>query len=306
MRLTIVAVMLAALTAVAPGAARADDDPPSLATARVLLPDARDARDASARCPDIACLLRAAYARDPAAAELALALYRDHGHVAGVGVPEVMDGGFRGAIRLLPQLPTGVHRKHLAWLAAAAVDLDAVFAARDAPAPRFRWRGLALRFVRSPGKRTPSAYASAAGITYNVAGSLLTSAAGVRETLVHELFHVNDGDWSPRALGAIYDAIVARCGTRTRCLAPYAPNTTKVRATGTYYAFQPNNGSGVREYAAELCVRYWREQHEMRERGALTRPAWKCGPPENARAWRAFVDHFFAGRDLTPACQTLK
>jgi hypothetical protein len=30
--------------------------------------------------------------------------------------------------------------------------------------------------------------------------------------------------------------------------------------------------------------------------------AFKCGPKENALAWRAFVDEFFAGIDKTPAC----
>jgi hypothetical protein len=34
----------------------------------------------------------------------------------------------------------------------------------------------------------------------------------------------------------------------------------------------------------------------------LTLPAFKCGPPENARAWQALVAEFFAGRDLVPAC----
>ena len=30
--------------------------------------------------------------------------------------------------------------------------------------------------------------------------------------------------------------------------------------------------------------------------------AFKCGPPENARAWRLLVDEFFGGLDRTPAC----
>jgi hypothetical protein len=37
--------------------------------------------------------------------------------------------------------------------------------------------------------------------------------------------------------------------------------------------------------------------------GKLSQRAFKCGPPENARAWRALVDEFFAGRDLVPACR---
>lgn len=258
-------------------------------------------------CADVACLIERAYANDPRARALALALYRDGGHVAGVGSAEVMDGGYRGKIRLVPQLPTGGHRKHLAWTRSALRAIDAFFGELfdGHAAPAYRWRALALRYVRSIKKRTPSAYAIHWSITYNVEGSLLTSEAGVLETLFHELFHLNDfghGDWSAATLQADYDAIVRRCGTKARCLEPYAPNTTKVRATGTYYAFQPGNGNGVHEYAAELAVRYFREQRQMLRDGKLKRPAFKCGPAENARAWTAMVDEFFAGRDLVPAC----
>jgi len=158
--------------------------------------------------------------------------------------------------------------------------------------------------VRSVKKRTPSAYATSWAIVYNVEGSLLTSAGGVQETLFHELFHLNDEehrDWSEKALASDYEAIVKKCGTKQACLAPYAPNSTVVRG-GTYYAFQPNNGTGAHEYAAELAVRYFREQSEMRAKGKLTHRAFKCGPAENARSWQAFIDEFFAGRDLVPAC----
>src|ERR1041384_7704728 len=163
-----------------------------------------------------------------------------------------MDGGYRGRIHLVPQLPIGGHRQHLAWVAEATRSIDRFFHdvfAEHAP-PRYRWRGLAFRFVRSVGKRTPSAYASDWAIAYNVAGSLLTSATGVRDTPIHELFHVNDEDhngWSAQHLKADHDAIVARCTRRgpagptlsNSCLAPYAPNTTMVRG-GTYYAFPQN------------------------------------------------------------------
>jgi hypothetical protein len=71
---------------------------------------------------------------------------------------------------------------------------------------------------------------------------------------------------------------------------------------GTYYAFQPNNGNGVHEYAAELAVRYFVEQGEIVARGKLARRAFKCGPAANARAWKALVDEFFGGRDLVPDC----
>ena len=143
-------------------------------------------------------------------------------------------------------------------------------------------------------------------VEYNVAGSLLTSQAGVFETLFHELFHTNHGeranDWAGKHLAKDYDAIVAKCKTNMACLKPYAPNVTIVLATGTYYAFQQNNGSGVGEYAAELAVRYWREQSEMLKTGKMAAKPFKCGPPENGRAWKSLVDEFFGGRDLTPSC----
>jgi hypothetical protein len=34
----------------------------------------------------------------------------------------------------------------------------------------------------------------------------------------------------------------------------------------------------------------------------LSLRAFKCGPPENARAWQAVVSEFFDGRDLVPPC----
>ncbi|MEQ1854328.1 MAG: hypothetical protein ABMA01_22385, partial [Chthoniobacteraceae bacterium] len=140
---------------------------------------------------------------------------------------------------------------------------------------------------------------------YNVEGSLLTTAPGVLETLFHELFHNNDfdhGDWSAKTLQTDYDAIIAKCKTKVACLTPYAPNKTRVKATGNYYAFQPNNGNGVHEYAAEMAVRYFTEQRQMLRDGKLAKPAFKCGPAENARSWQALVTEFFGGRDLVPAC----
>ncbi len=259
-------------------------------------------------CTTTACMIENAYAADPKAQALALALFRDTGTVAGVGPDEVMDGGYRGKIRLVPQLPLGTYRKHLVWTDGALRSIDTFFAelfADQTPEPSYRWHALSLRFVRSINKRTPSAYAFGWTIEYNVHGSLLTSAPGVLETLFHELFHNNDfehGDWSAKTLQQDYDAIVARCGTKAACLTPYAPNKTRVKATGTYYAFQPGNGNGVHEYAAELAVRYFTEQRQMLRDGKLAKPAFKCGPVENARSWQALVTEFFAGRDLVPPC----
>jgi hypothetical protein len=258
-------------------------------------------------CTDVECMIDEAYAEDPKARVLALELFRTTGSVAGVGPEEVMDGGYRGKIQLVPQLPTNKHRKHLEWTVASLDAIDTFFVKLYAkqPRPDYRWRSIQVRFVRSVGKRTPSAYAFDWTITYNVNGSLLTSSAGVLETLFHEMFHLNDfghGDWSARRLQTDYDAIVEKCGTKAKCYDAFAPNTTKVRATGMYYAFQQNNGNGVHEYAAELAVRYFREQSQMLNAGRLTKPAFKCGPPENVRSWQALVDEFFGGRDLVPAC----
>lgn len=269
----------------------------------------------------IHCMIAERYQGDPKARALALALYQETGNVAGLGEAETMDGGYRGDIKLVPQLPTGEHRKHLAWVAGAAREFDAFFAGLELSAPdtpvaptvepsgiaAFRWRGLSVRFVRSVAKRTPSAYAIGWSVTYNVRGSLLTSAAGVTETLFHEIFHLNDAahdDWSATALRADYDAILARCQPKlTRaCLARYAPGTTTVKG-GTYYAFQQNNGDSVHEYAAELALRYYKEHRELAATGKLAKPAFKCGAPENARAWKALVDEFFAGVDRTGDCR---
>ena len=286
-------------------ASAAQAGPLTVDTAKQLLGDAK-------ACSDVPCLITARYAKDDKARTLALALYAATGDIAGLGVDEIMDGGYRGKIHLVPQLPITGYRSHLEWSSAAMTSIDGFFAAlyKDRKEqPAYRWRDLALRFVRSVGKRTPSAYALiAAGdvwtIEYNVEGSLLISESGVLETLWHELFHTNDDahhDWSVKTLSSDYAAIVHKCGTKLSCLAPFAPNKTVVRG-GTYYAFQPNNGETVHEYGAELAVRYFDEQREMLASGKLGKLAFKCGPPENGRAWRALVDEFFAGRDLVPVC----
>ena len=138
-----------------------------------------------------------AYDKDPKAKAIAKTLFDSLGHVTEVGADENMDGGYRGTIHLVPELPMGKYRQQLAWVAAALTSIDTFFAGIKT-APKYRWRDLTIHFVRSVGKRTPSAYAQGWSITHNVVGSLLTSARGVRETYFHELFHLNDfdhGDW---------------------------------------------------------------------------------------------------------------
>src|SRR5213078_2886600 len=103
-----------------------------------------------------------AYKPDARARQLAMALWSDTGDLAGVGPDEIMDGGYRGQIHLVPQLPIGAHRQHLVWVAEAMRSIEEFFtgAFTGAPPPHYRWRHLAFRFVRSLGKRTPSAYAA--------------------------------------------------------------------------------------------------------------------------------------------------
>jgi hypothetical protein len=166
---------------------------------------------------------------------------------------------------------------------------------------RYRWRALALRFFRSLKKRTPAAFAHGWSLAYNTNGSLNHSVAVVRELLFHEIFHLNDRDhgaWSYKALEGIYAAIVARCGTKKACLAPYAPGWVVV-VGGTYYAFQP--GNDVAEYAAEVAIQYLREQTVALKGGKVKAP-FKCGPTENAKAWKLVADEFFGGVDQVPDC----
>jgi hypothetical protein len=262
------------------------------------------ARQASAESLDRA---RADIARrfssDPDAARLALDLFDATGDEVDVLSPQRFDGGYRGTIALVPALPVGPDRKQLAWVAGALRDFDDFFAAIGARGtPRYRWRSLRVRFFRSIGNTTPNAFASDWTVAYNVNGSIDTSADRVRETLFHEIFHLDDADhadWSPQRLTAIQDAIERKCGVRTECLGPYAPTSTIVRR-GTYYAFQP--GNDVHEYAAEVALRWYEEQRAIVRGERPVRPAFKCGPAENRRAWEAIAEEFFGGVDLVPAC----
>jgi hypothetical protein len=301
---------------------------------QIVHPERAYALPADASCNgDLRCLVDHAYTSDPQARTLALALFDETGDVAGVDHAQEMDGGFRGALHIHPALPTGDARVQLERVVASARDFESFFghaySARSAGTATipYRFRDLSFRFFRSSSgpkdheveRTTPSAYAigprrmpeSAANdisfsLAYNVKGSLLTSETGVRETLFHEVFHMNDsghGDWSPRALSADYAAILKKCGsTNVACLTPYAPNDTKVRS-GTFYAFEQNNGLPVREYAAELALR-WYKEHRALQRGEPMPfgRAFKCGPPENRRSWDALVAEFFA-IDLVPACK---
>lgn len=252
----------------------------------------------------IPCLLDARFAKDPAAAAVARQLYERAGDVVGLQPEEDFEGGYRGVIRIVPELPIGPLRQHLEWTAAALGDFDDFFAGLEKTAghrPRYRWQGLELHYYRSLVKRTPAAFAHDWSVSYNVNGTLNGSARAVRDLLFHELFHLNDADhlnWTSRVLSPLHEAIRKRCGAKTACLEPYAPDPLIVYG-GTYYSFQPGNDE--REYGADLALRYSREQREVLAGRVVKRP-FKCGPKENAQAWAALVGEFFAGVDRVPAC----
>ena len=264
----------------------------------------------------IRCLYDERYKGDARAASIAHELWVKWRIVAGVEVAHTMDGGYRGMIRLEPAVPVGADRKHLEWVASAIADFDVFFAelaayrdqhtdggavARASGARPYRFRPITLRFMRSIGARTPAAYAHDWTVAYNFMGTLNISADAVRETMFHEIFHLNDaahGDWSPKALGKIFEGVARKCGVAIPCLTPYTPNDTVVRG-GTYYSFQPGNGVG--EYAAELALRYYREQRAALRKLPRVKP-FKCGPPQNAEAWALMRDELFDGVDAVPAC----
>ena len=261
-----------------------------------------------AALPDggVAALLEARFAADPAALTLARKLFETDGDVCGpLDGEEDMNGGYRGMIHLVPALPIGRERAHLERVAAALAEYDAFFAAIEKHAgspPRYRWRDLELKFFKSVKRRTPAAFAQGWTVSYNLNGTLNGSDRQVRDLLFHELFHLNDaahGDWTARTLAFTHAAIRARCGLNTACLEPFAPDPLIVRG-GTYYSFMPGNEEA--EYGADLALRYWREQRAALAGEAVKKP-FKCGPPENARVWKALVDEFFAGVDFVPACK---
>lgn len=257
--------------------------------------------DSGTEAEQISCLIAARYAKDPLAAKAALALYAHSGTVMGVLPEQNFDGGYRGKLHLVPHLPVGPDRKHLEWAALALEDFDAFFTGLGGK-PNYRWRALDFRFFESVKRRTPSAFAVDWAVAYNVSGSLFGSEAGVRGTLFHEVFHLNDqghGNWSSRALGGIYDRIVRKCGTDTKCLEPYTPDSIKVRG-GTYYDFQPGNGVG--EYAADIARRYYAEHRALLKKEKAITP-FKCRAAENALAWGLVVHEFFDSVDLVPECR---
>lgn len=269
-------------------------------------PAALSCKEKSGERDRIHCMLGQLLQNDPEAARAAQELFSRSGHVVGLEAEQWMDGGYRGKLHLVPEAPVNGYRKHLEWVASASYDFDRFFEGLKSAAAQpvnYRHRPLLLRYFRSVAARTPSAFAYGWTVAYNVSGSLHRTPDAVRETMFHEVFHLNDKDhkqWSVRALSSIYDGIAARCGTKIPCLTPYAPSETVIRG-GTYYAFHPDNG--VVEYAAELGLRYYREQRAVLLKKPLGKKAFKCGPPENVEAWNLLKDEFFGGADLVPGCK---
>lgn len=311
MRLALALVLVGCTGAPAPTKATSPPAPePVLVPVPVPVPEAApplpsasaSASPSPAPSPDRDALA-ARFASDPESARIALSLFDRDASIADTLPAQVFDGGYRGILHLVPALPVGADRPPLAWVDAALADFDAFFAGLAAHGtPRYRWQGLTFRFFRTVGNTTPNAFAEGWTIAWNVHGSINHSADATRETLFHEIYHLDDadhGDWSPAHLTSLQRAIEARCGTRIPCLTPYAPTSTIVR-NGTFYAFQP--GNDVHEYAAEVSLRWYREQRAILRGDPPVRPSFKCGPEENRRAWEAIAAEFFGGVDLVPGC----
>lgn len=257
----------------------------------------------------IACLFRLRYKRDWRARRLVMKIYKRSGWVIGAEQAQWMEGGWRGRLWLASRLPVGRHRRHLRWLRRTVKEYDRFFSAlqKRARKPlRYRWKHLAVKFFHTR-QRTPSAYALDWEIGYNVSGALMRRYYNIRNTLFHEIFHLNDHAqqwWSKRALQTLYKRIIRRCTVRNklrnRCLTPYTPTRTMIRRLGIYYAF--HSESGVEEYAAELAERYFREHRSILYWKRHLRP-FKCKTPENAAAWKLLAHQFFGGVDLTRKCR---
>ena len=58
----------------------------------------------------------------------------------------------------------------------------------------------------------------------------------------------------------------------------------------------------ARQFAAEVALRWYREERAILRGQSPVRPAFKCGPEENRRAWEAIATEFFGGMDRVPPC----
>jgi hypothetical protein len=253
------------------------------------------------------CLIAFRFADDAEALDLARTLYAKTGALPGVDTTPSL-GTYDGErVPMRPALPVGDDRQHLAWILASFERYEEIFAALAARAPApidFQLRPDAFGFFRTDVPSYPSAWGQAGVVGYNLVGPLHTSGRDVLETLFHELFHLNDerrGGWSAAVLGDIFDAIVERCRDNHECLGDFAPHDTLV-PDGTYYPFDARTRD-VREYGAELALRYFRE-HEAILDGAPLEPPFKCRSDDNRIAWERLARDFFGGLDLSRTCDS--
>jgi hypothetical protein len=253
------------------------------------------------------CALDRVYGEDEEAGRLAHELLSLTGTIAGVEKQSTMDAAYLGAIPIAPVVPKGSYKHHLGWLRDALSTIETTFneLSQRAPSPMmFRTRPSGIRFYRTREKSYPSAYAENGIVGYNVEGPLHETPDSVLATLFHEVFHLNDeghGRWSESMLASAYETIVQKCQDDHDCYTPLAPHDTTV-PDGTYYAFDARTRD-VREYAAEVALRYFLE-HRKVTGGSSPEAPFKCAAPENEQTWRLIAEEFFGGLDLIPPCTT--
>jgi hypothetical protein len=257
-----------------------------------------------AEVPRIQCLISLRYADENESKKLALALYEETGSLAGLLPEETNVDGKGKKVRLKPARPIGRNKEHLVWILDATREYTRFFQELNRRQKKpivMTDRPLDFRFFYTEEGGTPSAFAVGRNIGYNLNGTLNVHDEAVRDTLFHEIFHLNDvwqDKFSSRVLAPIESRILAFCKGNLKCLTPYAPTDTTMN--GQPYAF--TDGGNAKEYAAELALRYFREQRLMIDGKPLPIPAFKCGPPENGEAMALVVDAFFGGVDLVPGC----
>jgi hypothetical protein len=252
----------------------------------------------------VRCLISLRYADENESKKLALTLYEETGSLAGLLPEETNQDGKGKKIQLKPARPIGRNKEHLQWILDAMRDYARFLQELNKRASRpvlMRDRPLDFRFFYTEEGGTPSAFAVGRNVGYNLNGTVNVHAEAVRDTLFHEIFHLNDvwqDNFSARLLAPIEMRILERCKNNVKCLGPYAPTDTTMN--GKPYAFI--DGGNGKEYAAELALRYFREQRLMIDGKPLPIPAFKCGPAENQEALTLMTDTFFGGVDLVPAC----
>jgi hypothetical protein len=252
----------------------------------------------------IRCLISLRYADEIESKKWALTLYAETGSLAGL-LPEETNQDSKGKkVQLKPARPIGRNKEHLIWIVDAMREYAHFFeelSKRQTKPIVMQYRPLDFRFFYTEAGGTPSAFAVGRNIGYNLNGTVNVHEEAVRDTLFHEIFHLNDvwqDNFSARILAPIESRVLATCKGNVKCLEAYAPTDTTMN--GKPYAF--TDGGAGKEYAAELALRYFREQRLMIDGKPLPIPAFKCGPPENKEAMGLLVDAFFGGVDLVPAC----